>query len=212
MTFAKDTIRKMRSAAFVYCLISAVSAQDYVKSDFQVSDVSQYNYQEVRISVSDSGQMFITWGTAGRGPILYKTVSSDGTLLSLQDTVDSPSNNYPGQMAHNGLGNCMVMFHAYLGDYDWSVMAQTFDPSGSEFGESLSLDLKTEEQISVGSASLSSNRQNLFGAVLPGMDSVIAVMLTESGDLLPGEVILKTEPAYPYSTVGIMTYEGDLRL
>lgn len=209
MTLSKKTIRKMAPLAFIFSLISAVSAQDYVKSDFQVSDESHLYYQEVRMSVSDTNQMFITWGKAGRGPIQYKTVSSKGTLLSLQDTVDCPADNYPGQMVHNGLGNCMVMFHGSEGNYDWSVMAQTFDPSGSEFGVSQSLDLMTEEKINIARASLNSNRQNLFGAVLPGLDSTIVVMLSETGDLLPGEVILKPAPAFPYSTAGIMTHAGD---
>lgn len=199
----------MALMAFIISLISVVSAQDYVKSDFQVSDPSPYYYQEVRMSVSDTGQMFITWGQAGRGQIHYKTVSSDGMQLSMQDTVDSPDYNYPGHMVHNRLGNCMVMFHGNVGDYDWAVTAQTFDASGSEFGASQSLDLMTEEQINIALASLNSNRQNHFGAVLPGADSTIAVRLSETGELLSGEVVFKQEGTFPYSMAGIMTYDGD---
>ena len=212
MPYSKESIRKMYSLIFIFSLVSAVSAQDYVKSDFQVSDASPYNYLEVRMSVSDPGQMFISWGVAGRGPIQYKTVSSQGTLLSVQDTVDSPTNNYAGQLVHNGLGNCMVMFEGHKGDSDWSVMAQAFDVSGSEFGESLSLDLITTESINGARTSLNSNSQNLFGAILPGTDSAIAVILSETGELLPDEVILKPEPGVVFNMAGIMTYAGDFIL
>ncbi len=41
----------------------------------------------------------------------------------------------------------MVMFEGHKGDNDWSVMAQTFNASGSEFGKSQSLDLITTESI-----------------------------------------------------------------
>jgi len=209
MILSKKTNQKTALMVVVFSLISTVSAQEYVKSDFQVSDPSPYYYQEVRMSVSDTGQMFITWGVAGRGQIQYKTVSSEGMLISAQDTVDSPSDNYPGHMVHNGLGNCMVLFHGYVGDYDWSVMAQTFDASGSEFSTSQSLDLMTEEQINIATTSLNSNRQNLFGVMLPGADSTIAVRLSETGELLPGELIFKPEGAiFPFSMAGIMTHEG----
>jgi hypothetical protein len=214
MTFSKETIRKMYSLTFIFSLVLAVSAQDYVKSDFQVSDTSPYNYREVRMSVSGTGQMFISWGVAGRGQIQYKTISSEGTLLSVQDTVDSPANNYQVQLVHNGLGNCMVMFEGHKGDNDWSVMAQTFDASGSEFGESQSLDLITTESINGARTSLNSNRQNLFGAFLPGTDSAIVVMLSETGELLPDEVILKPEPGvfFNMNMTGIMTNAGDFIL
>ena len=212
MTFSKETIRKMLSVAFVFSLISAVSAQDYVKSDFQVSDASIYYYQEVRMSVSDAGQMFISWGLAGDGPIQFKTVSSEGTLFSEQDTVDSPRSNYPGQLVHNGHNNCMVMFDGYVGDYDWSVMAQTFDASGSEFDVSQSLDPNTTETFNIARASLKSNRQYQYGAVLPAMDSTIVVMLSETGALLPDEVVLKPEPGVVSDMGGIMTFAGDFIL
>lgn len=199
--------RKIFSVAFIICLVSATSAQDYVKSDFQVSDSDEFYAQDLRMSASQGGEMFLSWGIAGQGELQYKAVSSQGMLISDQDTIDSPRSNMQGHVAHNNLGNCMALFQGHLSS--WSVMVQTFDLLGDEFGESQVLDLSTSEQMNIYRSSVNANHLNQFGVCLPVTEGLLAVKLSDTGVQLPGEILLKPGPEFYADLYGMMTHEEE---
>jgi hypothetical protein len=185
-------------------------AQQYVKSDFRVSDATGYLYEAVRLSVNKSGDMAAVWETAGSGDIWLKTISSKGEVLSSQISVDAPYSTMEPRIAHNGIGNFMVIFGAYFGS--WSVMGQTYTPAADPIGDTLLVDRNTTGMIDMFKSSLWSNRFDQFGAFLAGNDSMIVEMFSESGEYLSNTIILKPDAQNFQAMYGQMTYYGNLLL
>ena len=198
--------------AFVLAFIPVadLGAQQYVKSDFRVSDASAFNYQAVQLSVSNNGDMAAVWETSGSGDIWLKTISSKGELLSSQIAVDAPNSTSETRVAHNDIGNFMVIFGAYSGK--WVIMGQTYSPSADPIGDTLRVDRNTTEMIDVFKSSLQSNSNSQFAAFLPGTDSTIVEMFSENGEFLSNTIVLKPETQNIYQMFGHMTYTGDLLL
>ena len=189
---------------------SIISAQEYVKSDFAVSDPSDNNYHAAQLSVSNAGDMVVVWETTGNGDINLKTISSKGELMGVQKEVATPNSTMFPRVAHNGNGNFMVIFGAYSGN--WSVLGQTFTPGGVEIGDTLVVDRNTSEQINMGKSSLRSNQSNQFAAFLPGLDSMIVEMLSANGEFLSNTIVLKPDFQVFYEMYGMMTSSGELIL
>ena len=64
------------------CQFASMHAQEFVKSDFMVSDLTDFNYQAPQLSVSKTGDMVVVWETTGSGGIWFKTISSLGAQVS----------------------------------------------------------------------------------------------------------------------------------
>jgi hypothetical protein len=90
LTF-RNLVWIMTFAALSLCgRTTPVLAQEYVKSDFQVSDSSGYIYQGVELSVSHTGDMVIAWGMSGRGDIWLRTMAPPGYQPGEQRMVKTP--------------------------------------------------------------------------------------------------------------------------
>jgi len=190
--------------------LTDLTAQQYVKSDFRVSDATGFSSSAVRISVSNSGEMAVVWESSGNENILLKTIASKGDLISSQIAVDAPNSTSETRVAHNGIGNFMVIFGAYSGS--WRVMGQTYSQDGDPIGDTLRVDRNTTEMIDMFGSSLRSNRNDQFAAFLPGHDSMIVEMFSANGEFLSNTIILKPEVQNFSGMYGQMTYTGDLIL
>ena len=205
-------IRGFISFSLILALIplTDLAAQQYVKSDFRVSDATGYSSSAVRMSVSNNGEMAVVWESSGNENILLKTIASRGELLSSQIAVDAPYTTSETRVAYNGAGNFMVIFGAYSGS--WKVMGQTYSPAGDPIGDTLRVDRNTTEMIDMFTSSLRSNRNDQFAAFLPGLDSMIVEMFSTSGEFLSSTIILKPDSQNFSGMYGQMTYTGDLIL
>jgi len=190
--------------------ISISFGQVYVKSDFLVSDPSDYTYNSTQISVNNNGDMIVVWGTSGVGDIWLRNVSSKGEVLGGQVTADTPFSTMQARVALNDIGNSMVIFGAYYSQ--WLVMGQSFDPAGDKLGDTLRVDRNTTEMIDMFRSSLYTNSSNQFAACLVGSDSVIVEMFSENGEYLSNTIVLKPEAQNFSALYGLMTYAGDLVL
>jgi len=190
--------------------LSVSFAQDYVKSDFAVSDASDYNYHGAQLSVSNAGDMVVVWETSGEGDIYLKTILSLGEILGDQKEVSTPYSTAVTRVTHNDLGNFMVIFGAYFGY--WSVLGQTYTPEGVEINDTLVVDRNTTEQINTFKSSLRTNQNNQFAAFLPGLDSMLVEMLSENGEFLSNTIVLKPDIQVFYEMYGMMTPAGEFIL
>ena len=190
--------------------VSISFAQVYVKSDFAVSAPSDVNYVSPQLSVNNNGKMVIVWETSGSGDIWFRSVSSKGEVLGNQNSVDTPFTAGGTRVAQNGIGNFMVIFGAYLNQ--WYVMGQSFDPAGDKLADTLRVDRNTTEMIDLSRSSIYSNSSNQFAVFLPGTDSMIVEMFSESGEYLSNTIVLKPDAQNFSDMYGLMTYAGDLVL
>jgi len=202
----------IRATAFAMLLaisqLAMVHAQEFIKSDFQVSDSTGYNYRSPQLSVSNTGDMVVVWETTGSGGIWLKTISSQGTLLSEQKRVKSPFYYDVTRVAHSDSGNFMVLFGGYK--TAWSIYGQFFDLNGNEIGDTLTIDRNSSEMIQTSYASLSADRSNQFGAFLPGSDSAMVEKLTGTGEFVGNTIVLKPSMTGIYNLTGIVTRSGQI--
>ena len=186
---------------------SSVFAQDYVKTDFMVSDLSDFNYYANQLSVSNRGEMIVVWETTGLGEISFKTMTSQGSKLSAQKLVKTPSSVSRTRVAHNDSGNFMIMYAGY--DGAWSVFGQVYDHSGNEIGDTLRIQRNSDEMIQIYYSSLYTDRNNQFGAFLPGFDSMMVEKISGTGDFVGNTIVLKPDVSYVQDMTGLMTPSGN---
>jgi hypothetical protein len=198
------------SALSVFCQIATVQAQEFVKSDFWVSDSSGYNYHASQLSVSNSGDMVVAWETTGGGDILFKSISGQGTQLGDQKSVKSPYSLSVIRLAHSDSGNFMLMYNGYLDR--WKVIGQLYDPEGNEVGDTMTISRNTTEMINMYWSTLSAESNGVFGAFLPGLDSVIVEKINSDGSFVGNSIVLKPSHGNFQNHTGIMTYSGQLIL
>jgi hypothetical protein len=185
---------------------SSILAQEFVKSDFLVSDLSDNIYTTPRLSVSNTGDMVVVWETAGSGGIWFKTISSHGTLISGQKRVKSPFYYDVTRVAHSDSGNFMVMFGGY--EAAWSVYGQLYDRNGIEIGDTIRVQRSSTEMINMVNASLSADRNSQFGALLPGIDSLMVEKISGTGEFIGNAIVLKPDMANTQNLTGVMTRSG----
>ena len=187
---------------------SKVTAQDYVKSDFMVSDLSDYFYKSPQLSVNENGEMVVVWETTGTGSIWFKTISSLGNQLGEETLVPSVRSTMEVRVAHADSGNFMVMYGGY--DGSWSVFGQVYDHNGNEIGDTMEVQRNTSEMMNMSYLSIFADRANQFGAFLSGMDSMMVEKISGSGEFVGSTIVLKPEQPSTYEKRGIMTRSGDL--
>lgn len=185
---------------------SSVFAQEFVKSDFMVSDLSDYFYKSPQLSVNEMGEMVVVWETIGTGSIWFKTVSSLGTQLGEEKLVPSANSTMEPRVAYADSGNFMVMYGGYYGS--WSVYGQVYDRNGNEIGDTLELQRNTSEMMNMTFASLFADQNNHFGALFSGMDSMMVEKISGSGEFVGNTIILNPELPYTHEMRGAMTRSG----
>ncbi|MCP4314113.1 MAG: T9SS type A sorting domain-containing protein [Bacteroidetes bacterium] len=186
---------------------SLVSAQEFVKPDFMVSDLTDFFYERPQLSISETSDMVIVWETVGSGGIWFKTISSMGNLLSEAQLVTSPHNYSQTRVTHADTGNFMVIYGGHDG-YKWSVYGQVYDRNGDEIGDTLEVQRNTSEQINTYYLSLFADRNNQFGAFLPGFDSMIVEKISGTGEFVESNLVLKPDVPYVFEQTGVMTRSG----
>ena len=189
---------------------SYLSAQDYIKSDFMVSDQSGFFYESPELSVNNAGDLVVIWETTGVGDIRFRTISSSGDQMGPIQQMDTPSTTAETRITHNDTGNFMIIFGAYRGY--WYILGQTCSPEGVPLTDTIVVDRNTTEMVNFFRSSLHSNREGQYAVFLPGQDSVIVEMFSASGEYLSSPVVLKPEASTLLEMYGIMTYSGDLIL
>ena len=187
--------------------IASLHAQDYVKTDFRVSDLNDFNYYANQLSVSNRGDMVVVWETTGSGEVSFKTITSQGSQLSEQKLVKTPSSVIRTRVAHNDSGNFMIMYAGY--DGAWSVFGQVYDHSGNEIGDTLRIQRNSDEMIQIYYSSLYTDRSNQFGAFLPGFDSMMVEKISGTGDFVGNTIVLKPDVSYVQDMTGLMTPSGN---
>ncbi len=185
-----------------------VIAQEYVKSDFLVSDITDFNYKAPQLSVSKTGNMVVVWETVGTGQIWFKKISSQGTILSEKKMIVSPFTTDVTRVAFADSGNFMVIYGGYTDS--WSVYGQVYDSQGSEIDDTLEVDRNSTEFINAYNASLSADFHNQFGVLLPGLDSMMVEKFTGAGEFVGNTMFLKPDAAYVTNLTGIMSRSGEL--
>jgi len=189
---------------------SLVQAQDYVKSDFQISDLSDYFYKGPQLSLNEHGDMVVVWETTGIGSIWFKTISSQGTQLSEQKLVPSTYSTMEPRVIVADSGNFMVMYGGYYSS--WLVYGQLYDHEGNEIGDTLELQRNTPEMVNMTYSSLHADQNNHFGAFLSGNDSMMIEKISGSGEFVGSTIVLKPELPATYMRRGIMTRSGHIIL
>ena len=189
---------------------SQVKSQDYVKSDFRVSEISDFFYKGPHLSVNSAGEMVVVWETTGSGNIWFKTISSRGAVISEQKLVPGPNSTMEPRVAYSGNGNFMVMYGGFYSS--WSVFGQLYDPDGNEIGDTLELQRNTSEMMNMNYSSIYADQDSHFGAFLSGMDSMMIEKITVSGEFAGSAIVLKPEPPATYMRRGIMTRSGNIIL
>jgi len=189
------------------CQNAFLHAQDYVKSDFRVSDLSDFIYYANQLSVSNTGDMVVVWETTGSGEVSFKTITSQGSQLSEQKLVKTPSSVSRTRVAHTDSGNFMIMYAGY--DGAWSVFGQVYDHSGNEIGDTLRIQRNSDEMIQIYYSSLYTDRSNQFGAFLPGSDSMMVEKISGTGDFVGNTIVLKPDVSYVQDMTGLMTPSGN---
>ena len=104
----------------------------------------------------------------------------------------------------------MVMYNGIVAG--WKIMGQVFDPAGNAIGDTMTLSRSSSEMINSFFATLSSDRNNRFGAFLPGMDSVIVEKVSLEGNFVGNTIVLKPSHASFRSQTGLMMRSGQLIL
>jgi len=209
---------KTRAVTYLYPLSflaflsfsSNLSSQEFVKSDFAVSDESEYLYEAPELSVNNAGDMVVVWETSGSGDIWFRIISSSGEQMGPIQEVDTPNTTTETRIIHNDIGNFMIIYGANK-SY-WYILGQTYSSDGVAITDTMVVDRSTTEMINFFRSSLNSNREGHFAAFLPGRDSMIVEMFSASGEYLSNPVVLKTEAANPMEMYGIMTYSDELIL
>ena len=190
------------------CQFAIINAQEFVKSDFMVSDLTGLNYQAPQLSVSKTGDMVVVWETTGSGGgIWFKTISSLGTQLSEQKLVKSPFYHYATRVAHTDSGNFMIMFGEDVSH--WRVYGQIYDRNGNEIGDTMKISRNTSEMINMYFASLFADRNNQFGAFVPGFDSMMVEKISGTGEFIGNTIVLKPGMANVQNLTGVMTRSGN---
>ncbi len=182
---------------------SLVSAQEFVKPDFMVSDLTDFFYERPQLSISETSDMVIVWETVGSGGIWFKTISSMGNLLSEPKLVTSPYSYSQTRVAHADSGNFMVIYGGHDG-YKWSVYGQVYDRNGDEIGDTLEVQRNTSEQINTYFMSLFADHNNQFGAFLPGYDSMIVEKISGTGEFVESNLV--PCPENSTTTIGNFKY------
>jgi hypothetical protein len=181
-------------------------AQEFVKSDFMVSDLTDFNYQAPQLSVSKTGDMVVVWETTGSGGIWFKTISSLGTQLSEKKLIKSPFYYDETRVAHADSGNFMVIYGGYTSA--WSVYGQVYDRSGNEIGDTLTVNRNYSGFINMYFASLFADRNNQFGAFIPGFDSMMVEKISGTGEFVGNTIVLKPDMTSSQNLTGVMTRSG----
>ena len=190
------------------CQFASMHAQEFVKSDFMVSDLTGLNYRAPQLSVSKSGDMVVVWEKTGSGEgILFKTISSLGTLISEQKLVKSPFYHNATRVAHTDSGNFMIMFGEDVSH--WRVYGQIYDRNGNEIGDTMKISRNTSEKINMYFASLFADRNNQFGAFVPGFDSMMVEKISGTGEFIGNTIVLKPGMANVQNLTGVMTRSGN---
>ncbi|MEN8227585.1 MAG: T9SS type A sorting domain-containing protein [Bacteroidota bacterium] len=187
---------------------SSVAAQEYVKPDFMVSDVTDYYYKLPQLSVSKAGDMVVVWETTGAGDIWFKTIASLGEQISEQQLVETPNSTMETRVAHADTGNFMVMYGGYAA-VGWSVIGQVYDRNGQVIGDTFTIDHSTTEMIQTSHATLSADRNNQFAVLLPGIDSMVVEIISGTGAFVGNTTVLKPGGTIPTLLTGIMTWSGE---
>lgn len=197
---------------FLACFFISLSlpAQEYIKSDFQVSDESDYYYQGPQLSVSKSGEMAVVWETVGSGDIFFKLVSMLGENMGPQTTVPTTYSTSVTKVVHNDSSNFMLIYGAFRNG--WEVLGQTYTSEGVALTDTNTVDRNTSEMINMYRSSLNSNNMKQFAAFLPGLDSMIVEIFHGEGEYHSGPIVLKPGGVNPSEMYGMMTYKGELIL
>jgi len=190
------------------CQFASMHAQEFVKSDFMVSDLTGLNYRAPQLSVSKKGDMVVVWETTGSGGgIWFKTISSLGTQLSEQKLVKSPFYHNANRVAHTDSGNFMIMFGEDVSH--WRVYGQIYDRNGNEIGDTMKISRNTSEKINMYFASLFADRNNQFGAFVPGFDSMMVEKISGTGEFVGNTIVLKPGMDNVQKLTGVMTRSGN---
>jgi len=189
----------------------AAVAQEYVRSDFWLSDSSDFNYQASQLSVSNTGNMVVAWETTGSGgDVQFKTISDKGTQMSEQKSVKSPFSLDVIRLAHADSGNFMIMYNGHVDR--WKVIGQLYDPEGNEVGDTMTISRNTTEMINMYWSTLSADSNGVFGAFLPGIDSMIVEKISSDGSFVGNPIVLKASHGNFQNHTGLMTRSGQLIL
>jgi hypothetical protein len=130
--------------------------------------------------------------------------------MSEQRSVKSPSGLHAIRLTHADSGNFMIMYNGSLDR--WKVIGQLYDPEGNEIGDTMTISRNTTEMINMYWSTLSADSNGVFGAFLPGLDSMIVEKIGSDGNFVGNSIVLKSSHGNFQNHTGIMTRTGQLIL
>lgn len=190
----------------VFLQITIVDAQEFVKSDFPVSNISSNNFPKAELSVNTSGNIIVIWENVGFGGLWFKEISSLGTVIGDKNEISAPIHHNRIKVAHSTKGDFMILYGAY--GSRWSNYFQLYKEDLTKIGEELNVNQNHSEFIDVSETEMFIDKNNQTAILLSDDEKIMVVKLSETGELIGDSLELVPEASNYFNLEGIMTPSG----